>query len=787
MNSRSQKIASTRKTPGAPPFEIPNPPNEFGQDGGGFYGAYDELANEVDEDLVESLKGQLDGMLVFAGLFAGVNSAFLALTLPLLSSDPSDDTNALLAQNKALLAQNNAILLQLITGRNDTDTVPTESALPSTTFSPSPNTFITNLLFGLSLALAIMASFLAVLGRQWLVYYRKRGGGGPDRERWNQLKRFLGAKRWHLELILDDILPFLLQSALMIFCVSFIIYLHHLNPTLSLLVGIPMYVGLLILLGSAVCTLWDRFCPFHSPLSHLLRWAVKTAPFALRASRRAIVSGYKSIATRFLRNLRRITRTSNDTRDRESEAGDTADQTTRRLQLENSKPWLQTLAIGREEESEGRLQVITLQRAICTSDDPRTLLYAASNILGIGTADQMAQLWNNKNFPERFFDQFQKFHDRVLQLGGDQTKTASAMRLYCAAVAHGVLLLEIGWEDLTGFVAAIRMVQEISVWIPEEQLSNSSPSFIRATLAFTMFQFFTDSPSPKTVNNLYSHLSGYSDYLKHGDWRLFCLVSWAVANLTVTQRPSLNSLRKAYRGDFNEAVQTLQGACEVLVPECKEHVACERILSNMLQFSSQIIVDNAQSNVTMKQKSALSERWEQIMLNTVLPDATRQIARKLTINLAQAWERECQQENISEELLDTITRYLLTLRIKYKVEPLAVYHEYIEVLQLFGPAIRGLLSRKPNASHVETFARSKRNLLRNTFNEMVSDAAGISLQIQQNARRIRDPDVRWCHLQREPLLVTTQYSLTSDPSTALRGSGYQRYPDILAPYPDTTE
>lgn len=46
-------------------FEVPEPPEEFGQDGGKFYRAYDALAEEVDDDMAASLKEQLDGMLVF--------------------------------------------------------------------------------------------------------------------------------------------------------------------------------------------------------------------------------------------------------------------------------------------------------------------------------------------------------------------------------------------------------------------------------------------------------------------------------------------------------------------------------------------------------------------------------------------------------------------------------------------------------------------------------------------------------------------------------------------------
>lgn len=44
---------------------FPEIPKEFGEDGGKFYKFYDELADEIDEDLVKSLKAQLDGILIF--------------------------------------------------------------------------------------------------------------------------------------------------------------------------------------------------------------------------------------------------------------------------------------------------------------------------------------------------------------------------------------------------------------------------------------------------------------------------------------------------------------------------------------------------------------------------------------------------------------------------------------------------------------------------------------------------------------------------------------------------
>lgn len=142
--------------------------------------------------------------------------------------------------------------------------------LLSSTFAASCNTLAINILFSISLAFALISSFLAVLGRQRLIYYRKRSGGGPDRERWEQLKRYLGAEKWYLQFILDDTLPSLLRIGLIIFCISPILYLHTLNPTVSQVVGIPLYIGLTMAVLSGICTIWDKFCPFQSPLSHLV-------------------------------------------------------------------------------------------------------------------------------------------------------------------------------------------------------------------------------------------------------------------------------------------------------------------------------------------------------------------------------------------------------------------------------------------------------------------------------------------------------------------------------------
>ncbi|KAG9050302.1 hypothetical protein FS837_006412 [Tulasnella sp. UAMH 9824] len=233
----------------------PLPPVEFARDGGEFYKHYDKIADELDNGMITGLKSSLDGLLIFAGLFAGINSAFLALTLPKMSADPADDTNAL--------------LLQLVRGNNETALSLT---LPSTEFSPKRQIYTINFLFLVSLASALFASFFAVIGKQWLAYYQTPEGSGGDKQRGEQLKRSQGAERWRLVPILDGLIPLLLQFALVIFAVGIILYLHTLSDALAytmVALSSLAFLGFCLTIG---VSFWDPYSPYRTPASQLFNW-----------------------------------------------------------------------------------------------------------------------------------------------------------------------------------------------------------------------------------------------------------------------------------------------------------------------------------------------------------------------------------------------------------------------------------------------------------------------------------------------------------------------------------
>lgn len=268
------------------PGESKGIPPAFGLDGGHFYKHYDRLAKDSDEDLVESIRETLDGLLVFSGLFAGVNSAFLAVSLSMMSPDPTQD-----------------LIRELIKLSSNSTLTPTTDLQPAP-FSPSSDAILVNQLFTGSLTCSLVAAFFAVLGKQWIAYYKKRGGGGVEKQRWEQLKRSMAAERWHLLGVLDTVVPVLLQIALLIFAIGLIVYLRTLSNEVAYVTVALVAVTVAAFFFTVCVSLWDPYCPFQTPASrtmmvlspfssHILAAIVHASTYVVRAwSRQRLTYSY---------------------------------------------------------------------------------------------------------------------------------------------------------------------------------------------------------------------------------------------------------------------------------------------------------------------------------------------------------------------------------------------------------------------------------------------------------------------------------------------------------------
>ena len=121
-----------------------------------------------------------------------------------------------------------------------------------------------------SLAVTLFVAFIAVLGKQWILYYTRGSTWGSiiDRGKERQVK-FVGLQRWGLHFIMES-LPVMLQFALLLFGIGLVVYLWDLDlsaaeVTLAVtLIGCAFYACIAV-----VATIW-KDCPFQTPLSIML-------------------------------------------------------------------------------------------------------------------------------------------------------------------------------------------------------------------------------------------------------------------------------------------------------------------------------------------------------------------------------------------------------------------------------------------------------------------------------------------------------------------------------------
>lgn len=670
-------------------IEIPEPPEVFGQDGGKFYQCYDKLARDIDDDMTDGLKERLDGLMLFAGLFAIINTLFLTSTLPLLWPSTEDDL-------AALTMRTNAILLQIAIGLNST-LVPIHPDLPSAYFTTSVEAVIVNMLFSLSLTFGLISSLLAMLGRQWLFYYSKRGSGGSDRQRWAQLQRYLGARRWRLEIILDDIVPAILQIGIIIFYVSFITYLHILAPVVSAVVSIPLFLALVIFVGSGLCKAWDRFCPFESSLSHSMQWIYHK--FSIITP--AIIPLPKAFVSLF------------GPLDHPSAASSPCYTPVRATNEIQQNPPLNSslapLAWSQKGETLESLEVIALQRAICTSEDPITHLYAVANIPAINDPMHVRILWDDQEFQERLLELYKGSLDRTTRLlGRDQPERAVAVkRLYAAAVTHILLYIDHDrYDDVDRLLMYLRDVECFKTFgaqTPERIPHDLSPVFVRTSLAHAVISIIQFPPSSTDIKNLCNRLNFLSDPSLAPDWRLFSLVSWVIAKLpkiTSLYKSDLDSLAKAFRGDVDIALEAINQAFGIIsAGNDVYNLNFDGALINLLRLSSQVVTDECpHPDMGMEQTLVLLRCAEKSLRSASDSSELRPLVEKMRDKVAPIFKKTCVREHslwteittISTEILDTLISLFQALTETSRAQ--SSKDEDIQTLRAFSPLLDNVLS-----------------------------------------------------------------------------------------------
>ena len=135
-----------------------------------------------------------------------------------------------------------------------------------------------------SLALTLFMAFIAVVGKQWILYYTqtKTRGNIADRGKERQAK-LVGLQKWGVHIIMES-LPVMLQFSLLLFGIGLVVYLWDLEVSAARVVLVVICINFSFYAFIAVAATGLEECPFQTPLSALLlRVLLWTKEFAASA------------------------------------------------------------------------------------------------------------------------------------------------------------------------------------------------------------------------------------------------------------------------------------------------------------------------------------------------------------------------------------------------------------------------------------------------------------------------------------------------------------------------
>lgn len=140
-------------------------------------------------------------------------------------------------------------------------------------YAPTTQVVRVNCFWVASLTCSLLASAGAMLGKQWVVYYTQDPPGTLEAQGRARQRRFNGAERWRFRYIVE-LLPMLLQSSLLIFCIGLIDYFYALNTSVAWVVLALTAAGFVFYVACLIAAILDPDCPFRSLPSMAARKAL---------------------------------------------------------------------------------------------------------------------------------------------------------------------------------------------------------------------------------------------------------------------------------------------------------------------------------------------------------------------------------------------------------------------------------------------------------------------------------------------------------------------------------
>ncbi|KAJ7447276.1 hypothetical protein B0H11DRAFT_366366 [Mycena galericulata] len=209
---------------------------------------------------------------LLAGLFSASLTAFIIESYKTLTPDQGDATVAILMQiSRQLSTSGNASAVQL---------PPVHSV-----FRPSAASITCNTLWFISLGLSLSCALIATLVEQWARDFIQKTDMRPSPIIRARIFSYLyyGIRRFNMHAVVE-LIPLLLHISLILFFAGLVAFFQPINGALMVVASALLFIIVSVYGYLTVLPVLHSDCPYHTPLSVLLRDIVLQVPVLWAAS-----------------------------------------------------------------------------------------------------------------------------------------------------------------------------------------------------------------------------------------------------------------------------------------------------------------------------------------------------------------------------------------------------------------------------------------------------------------------------------------------------------------------
>ncbi|KAH9169771.1 hypothetical protein EDB89DRAFT_1888540 [Lactarius sanguifluus] len=250
---------------------MPSVIGDFDDSANALWSLHKKEAKRHDEAQIQSLKDDMDGVLIFAGLFSAALVSFITDKIHDLRVDPAQQMVYYQQQNVAQLAQISnqisSIALAIAPQAPVIPSIPTPSYPP---FIPTSSDVRVNTFWFMSLVFSLSAALLAMLVQQWVRDYMNVYQRYSNPLKSARLRQYLyeGAEGWYIKVA--ESVPGLVHVSLFLFFLGLGDWLFALKRTIGITIIVLITICGFLYALSTFTPILNPQSPFQNPFSRMI-------------------------------------------------------------------------------------------------------------------------------------------------------------------------------------------------------------------------------------------------------------------------------------------------------------------------------------------------------------------------------------------------------------------------------------------------------------------------------------------------------------------------------------